>query len=268
LRISAGGEKIRILIADDSREFCNALEKFLRSQEQMELVDVCHNGYEILDVLSRRPVDILVMDLIMPHMDGIGVLEKMLTMYLDPLPKVIILTAFGQENVTQQAVRLGADYYMLKPLDLHLLGKRIEQIVRGNMQVGERSFSYRHDTSRPEPKNLSHEVSRMIYNLGVPPHVRGYQYLRDAIILVVEDVNYLAALTKNLYPAVARHHNTTPTRVERGIRNAIELSWERGNCEQINRLFGYAMSYEHGKLTNAEFIAIVSDRLRLDLFNS
>jgi two-component system response regulator (stage 0 sporulation protein A) len=263
--MTAENEKIRVLIADDNREFCNVLQEYLIGHEQMELVDVCYNGNEVLEVLQRHPVDVLILDLIMPYLDGIGVLEKMGSMRLERPTKVIILTAFGQESVTQRAVQLGADYYILKPFNLQLLGERVEQIARDTIQVRERAFAYQGELRLEAPaKNLELEVTRIIHEIGIPAHVRGYQYLRDAIMLVVDEVNYLGAVTKELYPTVASKYNTTSSRVERAIRHAIELAWDRGDYEKINKFFGYMVSYDRGKPTNSEFIAIIADKLRLE----
>jgi len=251
------GEPIRVLIADDNREFCRILREYFSGNPDFELIEVCANGLEVLDVLGKKDVDVLILDLIMPYMDGIGVLEKMSDMKLDKRPKVIILTAFGQENITQKAVQLGADYYILKPFNLQILGDRVKQVVKEKTEA----------PPRPMPvtkRDLEMEVTRIIHEIGVPAHVKGYQYLRDAIMLVVEEVNYLGAVTKELYPAIAEKYDTTPSRVERAIRHAIELAWDRGDIEKINKFFGYTVNGERGKPTNSEFIAIIADKLRLE----
>jgi len=172
-------------------------------------------------------------------------------------PKIIILTAFGQEAITKKALELGADYYILKPFDLDVLGARIRHLV------GASTVSVSGSYSPVRNRNLDVEVTNLIHEMGVPAHVKGYQYLRDAIILVINDVNLLGAVTKELYPMIAEKYNTTPSRVERAIRHAIELAWSRGNIELMNRFFGYTIDVERGKPTNSEFIAMVADRLRI-----
>jgi len=248
---------INVVLADDNKEFCGILKDFFTSVSDFNVVDVCSNGLEVLEVLEQKPVDVLLLDLIMPHMDGIGVLEKMRDFKGRQRPKVIILTAFGQENITQRAVQLGADYYILKPFNLQVLGERVRQVARN------RSDS----VPKPVPvtkRDLEIEITRIIHEIGVPAHVKGYQYLRDAIILVVDEISYLGAITKELYPAIAMKYGTTPSRVERAIRHAIELAWDRGDIEKLNKLFGYTVNGDRGKPTNSEFIAIIADRLRLE----
>ncbi|HHW62164.1 MAG TPA: sporulation transcription factor Spo0A [Syntrophomonadaceae bacterium] len=256
--------QIKVLIADDNREFCGILKDYFTNEPEFELVDVCTNGMEVLDVLAKEEVEVLILDLIMPYMDGIGVLEKLLDMNIEPRPKIIILTAFGQENITQKAVQLGADYYILKPFNLQVLGDRVKQVVRDEKPKVEKKAYQSTAVSSPTPKNLEVEVTRIIHEIGVPAHVKGYQYLRDAIMLVVEEVNYLGAVTKELYPTIAQKYDTTPSRVERAIRHAIELAWDRGDIDKINKFFGYTINGEKGKPTNSEFIAIIADKLRLE----
>jgi two-component system response regulator (stage 0 sporulation protein A) len=256
--------QIRVLVADDNREFCGILNEYFQNEPDFELVDVCSNGMEVLDILSKKEVEVLILDLIMPYMDGIGVLEKLDDLNLTPRPKVIILTAFGQETITQKAVQLGADYYILKPFNLQVLGDRVKQMVRDVKPQTERRHNITVTLPTPTPKNLEVEVTKIIHEIGVPAHVKGYQYLRDAIMLVVEEINYLGAVTKELYPTIAKKYDTTPSRVERAIRHAIELAWDRGDIDKINKFFGYTISGEKGKPTNSEFIAIIADRLRLE----
>ncbi|NLB18721.1 MAG: sporulation transcription factor Spo0A [Syntrophomonadaceae bacterium] len=246
---------IRVLIADDNRDFASILTEFFSNNPDFELVETCSNGLEVLDALGKKETDVLVLDLIMPHMDGIGVMEKMIDM--KDRPKVIILTAFGQENITQKAVQLGADYYILKPFNLQVLGDRVRQVVRDRVESSPRSIPV-------TKRDLEFDVTRIIHEIGIPAHVKGYQYLRDAIMLVVEEINYLGAVTKELYPAIADKYETTPSRVERAIRHAIELAWDRGDVDRINKFFGYTINGERGKPTNSEFIAIIADRLRLE----
>lgn len=255
--------QIRVLAADDNREFCSILRDYFTNEPDFEIVDVCANGTEVLDVMSKKEIDVLILDLIMPYMDGIGVLEKIAGMNLEPRPKIIILTAFGQESITQKAQQLGADYYILKPFNLQVLGDRVRQLTRDVRPASEKPSSSSVIMPAVVPKNLELEVTRIIHEIGVPAHVKGYQYLRAAIMLVTEEINYLGAVTKELYPTIAKTYDTTPSRVERAIRHAIELAWDRGDIDRINKLFGYTINGEKGKPTNSEFIAIVADKLRL-----
>ncbi|MDO4539733.1 MAG: sporulation transcription factor Spo0A [Syntrophomonadaceae bacterium] len=253
-----------MLIADDNREFCNVLKSFFGGSEDFELAAICNNGLEVIEQLAQLEVDVLILDLIMPYMDGIGVLEKLNEKTDKARPKVIILTAFGQEGVTQKAVRLGADYYILKPFDLQVLAERVRQLVSNDSGMSEQGAQIFVAPRVQQPKNLEVEVTKIIHEIGVPAHVKGYQYLRDAIILVVNDMNFLGAVTKELYPAIALKYDTTSSRVERAIRHAIELAWDRGDMDRMYRLFGYTISGDKGKPTNSEFIAIIADKLRLE----
>ncbi len=256
--------QIKVLVADDNREFCGILKSYFSNDTDFELIDVCTNGMEVINVLQKEEVEVLILDLIMPYMDGIGVLEKINVMNLEKRPRIIILTAFGQENITQKAVQLGVDYYILKPFDLEVLGDRVRQVVR-DVKGDDSPISITpHSMPVKNSRNLEVEVTRVIHEIGVPAHVKGYQYLRDAIMLVVDEINYLGAVTKELYPTIAQKYDTTPSRVERAIRHAIELAWDRGDVDKINKVFGYTISGEKGKPTNSEFIAIIADRLRLE----
>jgi two-component system response regulator (stage 0 sporulation protein A) len=258
-------DQIKVLVADDNREFCSILKDYFTNEPEFEIVDICSNGMEALDVLAKKEVEVLILDLIMPYMDGIGVLEKIDALNLNPRPKIIILTAFGQENITQKAERLGADYYILKPFNLQVLGDRVRQVARDiRPSIEKRSSIAAVTIPNRIPKNLEVEVTRIIHEIGVPAHVKGYQYLRAAIMLVTEEINYLGAVTKELYPTIAKKYDTTPSRVERAIRHAIELAWDRGDMDRINKFFGYTINGEKGKPTNSEFIAIIADKLRLD----
>jgi two-component system, response regulator, stage 0 sporulation protein A len=255
--------RLRVLVADDNREFCSILRDYFQNETEFETVGFCSNGIEVLDALSRQVVDVLVLDLIMPYLDGIGVLEKMDEMKLQVRPKIIILTAFGQESITQRAQKLGADYYILKPFELEVLGERIKQVARETKPIRDPHQPMALPGAILTLKNLEQEVTKVIHEIGIPAHIKGYQYLRVAIIMVTQNIAYLGAITKELYPTLARQYNTTPTRVERAIRHAIELAWERGDSDKIYQYFGLINTGEKGKPTNSEFIAIIADKLRM-----
>ena len=264
---------IRVLLADDNREFIEVLKEYVQSQDDMNIVGVAYHGNEALEMIYREAPDVVILDIIMPHLDGLGVLEKLQNEVQKP--RVIILSSFGQESMTQRAVNLGADYYILKPFDLETLGKRIRQLHSedgflginvttaggGSSSISNSVINYVQPTV--STKSLEVEVTRMIHQMGVPAHVKGYQYLRDSIVNVVKEVSLLGAVTKELYPMIATKYQTTPSRVERAIRHAIELAWDRGNIDFMNKFFGYTINVERGKPTNSEFIAMVADKLRM-----
>ncbi|WIF94551.1 sporulation transcription factor Spo0A [Caminicella sporogenes] len=265
---------IKILIADDNKDFCDILYEYLSKQEDLEIIGVAKDGVEAIEFLSKEIPDVLILDIIMPHLDGLGVLEKINSLDLEKIPKVIVLSAVGQDRITQKAINLGADYYVVKPFDFEVFIKRIRQIA-GNMQINiERKkplkeFSISnveslYNNSNNKNKSIEAEITNIIHEIGVPAHIKGYLYLREAIGMVVQNIEYLSAVTKELYPSIAQKFNTTPSRVERAIRHAIEVAWSRGKIDTINKLFGYTVNNGKGKPTNSEFIAMVADKLRLE----
>lgn len=248
---------LKVFVADDNREFSDLLVEYLEQQRDIEVVGKAYDGKEALDLIAENPPDVLLLDIIMPHLDGLGVLEKINEM--ENKPKVIMLTAFGQEDITRKAVELGASYYILKPFNMDVLVERIRLL--GNGAVPAPSVS---SLSRVTKKSsLEADVTGIIHEIGIPAHIKGYHYLREAIMMVVEDVDLLGSVTKILYPRIAEKFDTTSSRVERAIRHAIEVAWSRNNIDTIKKFFGYTVNTERGKPTNSEFIALVADRLRL-----
>ncbi len=261
-------KKIQVVIADDNREFGDILCEYLNNQDDIEVVGVARDGLEAYELITTRMPDIAVLDIIMPHLDGLGVLEKINSTQLPRRPLFIILSAVGQDKITQRALALGAEYYVVKPFDMDVLVSRIRQLKDINQGVIIKS-DYASDI-RPihhvsTPKNVEAEVTSIMHEIGVPAHIKGYQYLRDAIMMVIKDLDVINSITKQLYPTIAREYNTTPSRVERAIRHAIEVAWSRGQIDTIDSLFGYTVSLGKGKPTNSEFIAMVADKLRLEL---
>lgn len=264
--------KIEVLLADDNREFTNLLSEYISEQSDMSVSGVAYNGEEVLRHLeeARKVPDVLILDIIMPHLDGLGVLERLKEMNLSPMPKIIMLTAFGQENITQKAVQLGASYYILKPFDMDILANRIRQLVGSPTYSSSGSFTTNSSTLKSnvvpiaKGKNLDANITSIIHEIGVPAHIKGYQYLREAITIVYNNIEILGAITKTLYPAIAEKFKTTPSRVERAIRHAIEVAWTRGNIDSISHLFGYTINISKSKPTNSEFIAMVADKLRIE----
>ncbi|WP_350445930.1 sporulation transcription factor Spo0A [Anaeromonas frigoriresistens] len=262
---------ISILIADDNKDFCNILNEYLSTQDDVEVIGMAKDGLEAVDMISNEVPDVLVLDIIMPHLDGLGVLEKINSMNLNTYPKTIVLSAVGQDKITQRAISLGADYYVVKPFDFEVFMKRIRQLTGGETEIRERSMSSNRGSSsiinrsnNDNTKSLEAKITNIIHEIGVPAHIKGYLYLREAIGMVVDNIELLSAVTKELYPSIAKKFNTTPSRVERAIRHAIEVAWSRGKVDTINNLFGYTVHNDKGKPTNSEFIAMVADKLRLE----
>lgn len=261
-------EKISMLIVDDNKDFCSILSDYLSTQEDVEVVGIAKDGLEALELITKKVPDVIVLDIIMPHLDGLGVLEKLHNMELEKFPKIIILSAVGQDKITQRAINLGADYYVVKPFDFEVFMKRIRQITGTTPAIIERRKQIDMGSSLINPsissKSLEAKITNIIHEIGVPAHIKGYLYLREAITMVVDNVELLSAVTKELYPSIAKKFNTTPSRVERAIRHAIEVAWSRGKVDTINNLFGYTVNTDKGKPTNSEFIAMVADKLRLE----
>jgi two-component system response regulator (stage 0 sporulation protein A) len=255
------GERIKVLIVDDNRDFCDLLHDFLAKRSEFQVVGVGHNGVEALELISSTKPDVCVLDIIMPHLDGIGVLERLPAMAAGgALPKTIMLTALGHEEMTKRVLELGASYYILKPFNLETLAQRIHQLTTN----GTTAVPLQFEQQRSANRNLEIKISDFLHELGVPANIRGYVYLREAISMVTEEMQLLSAVTKILYPMIAENHESTPSRVERAIRHAIEVAWSRGNVDALNRMFGFTVDHRRGKPTNSEFIAMVADRLRLE----
>jgi len=259
--------KISVIIADDNKEFCSILNDYLLNQRDIIVTGVAKDGREALELIEKKQPDLVILDIIMPHLDGLGVLERLNSMDVEKMPRIIILSAVGQDKITQKAIMLGADYYVVKPFDMDIFTKRIREMFSGNSQeIVRRNSSISESDNRSNFKgniDLETEITNIIHEIGVPAHIKGYMYLREAITMVVNDMELLSAVTKELYPSIAKKYNTTASRVERAIRHAIEVAWGRGQVDAINKLFGYTIHTEKGKPTNSEFIAIIADKLRL-----
>lgn len=268
-------DKIRVLIADDNTEFAMTLNSFLEKEEDMEVIGIAKDGNEACNMISELAPDVLLLDVIMPHLDGLGVLETIEKSNIEKRPLCIMLSAVGQDKITQKAINLGAEYYIVKPFDISLLIKRIKDFkyyqpttaTKGsytNREIKQQYIEINPNNKKDE-SNLEALVTNVIHEVGVPAHIKGYQYLREAIMMVVNDIDVINQITKQLYPDIAGKYKTTPSRVERAIRHAIEVAWGRGQTDTVENIFGYTVSAAKGKPTNSEFIAMIADKLRLEL---
>ena len=240
-------EKLNVAIADDNEKMVEVLGQIIEEDKDLELVGKAHNGEEICNIIREKEPDVVVLDIIMPKMDGLAVMEKFANdKSLKKIPSFIVVSAVGQERITRiKHVRRASE-------------RRIRQIGRQPERTED----------NPVPvRNLETDVTNIIHEIGVPAHIKGYQYLRDAIILSVNDMEMLNSITKILYPTIAKKHQTTASRVERAIRHAIEVAWSRGKMDTIDELFGYTVSTGKGKPTNSEFIALIADKIRLEYKN-
>ncbi|MBY7143415.1 sporulation transcription factor Spo0A [Virgibacillus sp. NKC19-3] len=254
--------KISVGLVDDNKELVQLMEEYFGEQADIDVIGTAHNGRDCLNMLEDMEPDVLVLDIIMPHIDGLAVLNQIREMEGRNKPSVIMLTAFGQEEVMKKAVDLGASYFILKPFDMDNLAEQIRQVNGSSVFIPDSS----NKASKKERKkqDLEANITNIIHEIGVPAHIKGYMYLREAITMVYNDIELLGSITKVLYPDIAKKFNTTASRVERAIRHAIEVAWSRGNIESISALFGYTVSISKAKPTNSEFIAMVADRLRLE----
>ena len=265
-------EKIKIIIADDNSEFVTTFVNFLEEQDDMEVIATAKDGIEAYDKITLMKPDVVLLDVIMPHLDGIGVLEKLSNS--GNMPICIMLSAVGQDTITKRALSIGASYYMVKPFELDVLVKRIREL-KNILRFPVKDFILKENNTKSnyinitntksKEDNLEALVTNIIHEVGVPAHIKGYQYLRDGIIMVIEDMDVLNQITKQLYPDLAKKHKTTPSRVERAIRHAIEVAWNRGEINTIENIFGYTINANKGKPTNSEFIAMIADKLRLEI---
>ena len=241
----------RIVIADASEEFRQMLADMVESESDLSLAGQTGDGEELLSLIARTNPHVVVMDLLLIGMDGLEVLEKLGT----HRPKVLVLSAFASAHLAEEVSERGADYCMLKPCRMSAVLERARQLCTNQNEENPEEDSAR---------LLERRVTAIIHEIGVPAHIKGYQYLREAIALVVNDMDTINAVTKVLYPAVAKRFGTTASRVERAIRHAIEVAWDRGDLEVLQKYFGYTVSNTKGKPTNSEFIAMIADRISLE----
>ena len=245
-----------VLIADGAEEFCSALSAALQRSDGFQVVGTAGDGEQAIRMIGERKPDILVLDLMLSKQDGFSVLKSMANM--ERRPVTLATSTFLTEYVSSAAAGLGVKYLMLKPCDMSALVERLEQIRGGESP---RTTGPR----RLDKTGIESMVTGIIHEIGVPAHIKGYQYLREAIIIAVNDMDVINAITKVLYPQVAKTFQTTPSRVERAIRHAIEVAWDRGDLDTLQRFFGYTVSNTKGKPTNSEFIALIADKLQLQL---
>lgn len=257
-------EKLKVAVADDNERMLQLLDDIVGSEEDMELVGKVSDGEAAVNLIKEKLPDVVLLDLIMPKLDGLGVMERVRgDNNIEKVPEFIVISAIGQENITEDAFNKGANYYVMKPFDNKNLISRLRFIKNDDGKKANKVKNSNPKNAIAVIENLGEEVTNIIHDIGIPAHIKGYQYLRDAIILCISDGDMINCITKGLYPAIAKQYETTPSRVERAIRHAIEVAWSRGNMDTINEMFGYTVNNGKGKPTNSEFIALVSDKIRL-----
>ena len=266
-----GVQKIRVLIADDNREYVEVLCEYMKKESKIEVVGCAYDGLEAMNMIRMTEPDFLILDMVMPNLDGIGVLERLQNTKLNKVPKVLMVSAVLNDSIAAKTIARGAESFMLKPVDFDALINRISMFgaeeekqpreLRGAAEIKSLPM-------RKKSMDMETMVTDIIHEIGIPAHIKGYQYLRHAIMMVVDDLDIINSITKELYPTVAKDFNTTPSRVERAIRHAIEVAWDRGDTDVLNSFFGYTIANSKGKPTNSEFIAMIADKLRLQTKNA
>ena len=254
--------KTRVLTVDSNAEYCKNLEKLIHAEKDMEQVGYACDGQEALKKTAELKPDVVLLELVLPELDGLEVLRRMSE--TGCVPKVIVTSGFYNGKVVSDCSELGADYFLPKPCESSAIITRIRQLNREAASGGAGAgYDFNAKAATRRDTELEAIVTDIIHEIGVPAHIKGYQYLREAIILTIKDMDMINAVTKVLYPEVAKRFDTTPSRVERAIRHAIEVAWDRGDIEVLQKFFGYTVSNIKGKPTNSEFIAMIADHLSL-----
>lgn len=256
--VKMNNDALKVIIADDGYELLNVLEDYLEKKDGIRIISKLSDGEEVLNTLRVTKCDLLLLDIFMPNCDGIKVLEELKNRkdYYQVPKNIIVITAFANEKIMKKVADLGANYFIVKPINF----EHLFNIINGlKEEEQEAQTTY----TLTDEADLDTEITTLLHEIGVPAHIRGYLFIREAIKMVYNRIDILGNITKILYPEIARKFNTTSSRVERAIRHAIEVSWVRGNVDSISEIFSYTISYNKAKPTNSEFIAMIADRLRL-----
>ena len=257
-------DKLKVMIADDSKELVQTMLDFFNEKEGIHVLDTFSDGTQLLNALRTTQVDLLILDIFMPNCDGLTVLEEIKKEengFKKP-KNIIVMTAFSNDLIMMKSSEFKADYFVVKPLNFDHLLKIVYDIKNKKGSILPTKSSLISESIEPNP-DINTEISRILHEIGVPAHIRGYQYIRESILLVYNNIEILNSITKGLYPSIALKFKTTASRVERAIRHAIEVAWMRGNIDIISEIFSYTISYNKSKPTNSEFIAMIADKLRL-----
>ncbi|MBE7023201.1 MAG: sporulation transcription factor Spo0A [Ruminococcaceae bacterium] len=264
-------KQINVLIADADIKYAELLSRNISGDFKINVCDIVSNGYQVIEKVDILKPDVLIMDVVLPNIDGLGILERLRIKQREfdnfTMPKIIVLSTFQQDRTAQDCINLGANYYMVKPVSHESLINNIRRLCDSPEEKKSGSSFVKRYTSC-ENLDIETMVTEMIHEIGIPAHIKGYQYLRHAIMLVIDNLDIINSITKTLYPTVAQDFRTTPSRVERAIRHAIEVAWDRGDTDVLDSIFGYTIATSKGKPTNSEFIAMIADKLRLQIKNA
>ena len=260
-------KQMKVVIVEDHEQMRQFLTEIVEKDDELVVTGTARDGVEACDIIRSREPDIVLLDLIMPEMDGLGVLEQFqCSEFPEKRPKFIVVSAVSEEHMVGEAFRLGASYYVIKPFDPDALISRIKTAAEpgGKKFCHIKRISPYEDLDTIQKREIEAEISEILHRIGVPAHIRGYAYLKKAIMLSLTNLEMLQSVTRKLYPAVAESFDTTPSRVERSIRHAIESAWDRGESAEKEEMFGYTIHKAKGKPTNSEFIAMITDKLKME----
>jgi len=260
-------EKIRVTVAEDNAQTLANLEEFFKGESEFEVAGTARDGAAALKIVETAKPDLLLLDIVMPELDGFGVLEKLPAA---GRPKIIVLSALSQDNFISRAFALGADYYMIKPYDPQTLKSRALDVMSDRPAAKPRAGDRPRERDPETPlrfgrtKSVEEKITNIFITVGIPAHIKGYQFLREAVKLAIDNPEIINCITKKLYPSIAEKFETSASKVERAIRHAIEVAWNRGKIENINTLFGVRVYSSNEKPTNGEFIALVADKMLIE----
>lgn len=272
-------KKIRVLIVDDNKDFRELMETYINKTSDFEVVGTAEDGIEAIEKIVDLTPDVVTLDLIMPNLDGFGVLEKLQDINFVKKPMIVVLSALGQDNLIRKSLSFGIEYYFVKPLDIGNLVNRIRQMIDSNENGYADAYynsQYNETIGNMSPEkreeyidnNIEIEVTTLLHEAGVSPHMVGHRYLKEAIIYTIKSSKPFRSITRELYPAIAEKFSTTPQKVERAIRNCIEKGWLRTSHDTIDSLLGYTKNNSKSKPTNSEFIAMMSEKVRITQKNT
>lgn len=257
-------KKLKVILADSNAKDLDELANVL--SQEMDVIGLADNGKSTYEMILENQPDLVVLDVILPVIDGFGVIEKVLK-ECDTIPQFVMTSSIGTQSLIECANNLGVAYYIMKPYDHKLVCERIKQITGTSNKTSKYPSIMLHEPNAYVKEyseyDMKQDVTEIIHELGIPAHIKGYQYIREGIIMAIEDINMMNYITKLLYPTIAKKYKTTSSSVERAIRHAIEVAWTRGRIEILEEMFGYSIQNDHGKPTNSEFIALIADKLRL-----
>lgn len=253
-------KKIKLVIVEDNNVLCQKLTSYFSALPDYDVAGFAKNGLEAVSVIEQLRPDVVILDIVLPELDGFGVMDALATTYF---PKIIVTSALTQDAFIKKASRLGASYFIMKPFDMENVRDRIYDVMGGSETEHTAQFTHA-PFDKPERKNLNERITNIFITVGIPAHIKGYYFLREAVMLAVDSPEIINSITKKLYPSIADHFKTSASKVERAIRHAIEVAWNRGKIENINNVFGIKVYNSNERPTNGEFIALVADKMLME----